>query len=172
MNITNEKTAELSELCRTQLTLESEIASTEEKLKQLEGQHRVLSEVTIPDLLMELGIETLKLNDGTKVECKTFYNASISEDNRDAAFSWLREHKFASLIKREVKCMFGMGEDEKANATVAQLAAQGLNPADKSSVHPSTLKSFVKEQIEGGTNLPTDLFGVFVGKRTKLTPAK
>jgi hypothetical protein len=36
-------------------------------------------------------------------------------------------------------------------------------------VHPSTLKGFVKEQIELGKNVPADLFGTYVSNKTKLT---
>jgi hypothetical protein len=31
-----------------------------------------------------------------------------------------------------------------------------------------TLKAFVKEQIEAGNSIPTDLFGIFVGEKAKI----
>ena len=32
-----------------------------------------------------------------------------------------------------------------------------------------TLKAFVKEQVEGGKELPFDLFGVYIANKTKIT---
>ena len=32
-----------------------------------------------------------------------------------------------------------------------------------------TLKAFVKEQIQDGKNVPSDLFGVYVASKTKIT---
>ena len=36
-------------------------------------------------------------------------------------------------------------------------------------VEPMTLKAFVKEQIQNGKNVPSDVFGVYVASKTKLT---
>jgi hypothetical protein len=39
-------------------------------------------------------------------------------------------------------------------------------------VHPSTLKSFVKEQMEAGRAIPFDLFAIHPFNRVKITAAK
>ena len=68
---------------------------------------------------------------------------------------------------------FGKGEDDTALETMTLLEKEGLFPDQKESVHPSTLKAFVKERIESGDNAFTPdtqkLFSVYQGKRTKIT---
>jgi hypothetical protein len=39
-------------------------------------------------------------------------------------------------------------------------------------VHPATLKSWVKEMTENGSEFPSDLFGAFIGKRAKIVKGK
>jgi len=61
-----------------------------------------------------------------------------------------------------------MNEDNKA-ADYANLAlGQGYQPTQKMKVEPMTLKALVRERIEAGNDLPTDIFNVFVGSRTTI----
>jgi hypothetical protein len=36
-------------------------------------------------------------------------------------------------------------------------------------VEPMTLKALVRERIEAGEEMPTDIFNLFLGNRTKIT---
>ena len=36
-------------------------------------------------------------------------------------------------------------------------------------VEPMTLKAFVKDQIEKGSAIPMDLFGIYIGDKAKIT---
>ena len=67
---------------------------------------------------------------------------------------------------------FGQGEDDLAKELVVSLSKQGFIPEEKEAVHPSTLKAFVKEQIESGNGeFDQDIqkkFSVYQGKRTKI----
>jgi hypothetical protein len=76
------------------------------------------------------------------------------------------------LIKNNVICSFGRGEDEKA-AEFAQAARErGLSPEQKQDVHAQTLKAWVRERVEGGDSFPMDLFGAFVGQRATIKKGK
>ena len=88
---------------------------------------------------------------------------------RKEAFKWLRDNGLGDLIKNEVTVAFGRNEDNKASnyATLAQ--GQGYEPVQKLKVEPMTLKALVRERIEAGQDMPSDLFNVFAGNRTKLT---
>ena len=46
---------------------------------------------------------------------------------------------------------------------------QGYEPVQKLKVEPMTLKALVRERIEAGQDMPSDLFNVFAGNRTKIT---
>ena len=150
---------------------EKEIKSAEDALKRLKVEHEQISGEIIPDLLTEMGLTSLKLADGSAVDVRMFYGATIPKDEgrREAAFNWLRQNGLGDLIKNEVSVSFGKDEDTKAlqNADLAQ--RQGYQPLQKLKVEPSTLRALVRERLENGKEMPMDLFNVFVGNRTKIT---
>ena len=39
---------------------------------------------------------------------------------------------------------------------------------DAMAVHPQTLNAFIKEQITGGNDIPSDIFGIYVGSRANI----
>ena len=149
--------------------LEDEIKNDEELMKKKKKNLEQISGEVIPTLLSEMGLSSLKLADGSSVDVKQNYSASISVSNREKAYSWLRQNGLGDIIKNEITVSFGRGEDNKA-AQYANLAVgQGYQPTQKLKVEPMTLKALVRERIEAGKSLPTDIFNVFVGNRTKLT---
>ena len=149
--------------------LEDEIVEQEKKLKELKRNQELLSGEVIPTMMTEMNISTLKLADGSAVEVKPVYGASIPVAKKEEAFNWLRSNGLGDLIKNEVTVSFGRNEDNKA-AEYADLAqGQGYQPVQKLKVEPMTLKALVRERIEAGQDMPSDLFNVFAGNRTKIT---
>ena len=146
--------------------LEDEVKNDEELLKKKKKNLEQISGELIPTLLSEMGLSSLKLSDGSSVDVKPHYSASISVSNREKAYSWLRQNGLGDIIKNEISVSFGRGEDNKA-AEYANLAkGQGFQPTQKLKVEPMTLKALVRERIEAGKDVPTDIFNVFVGNRT------
>jgi hypothetical protein len=148
--------------------LEDKIVQAEENLKKLKEEADVLSGEVIPTMMTEMNISTLKLADGTAVEVKPIYGASISPERKEEAFNWLRINGLGDLIKNEVTVSFGRNEDNKAIAYANLAAERGYQPAQKLKVEPMTLKALVRERIEAGKDMPSDLFNVFAGNRTKI----
>ena len=151
--------------------LEDDIKIAEENLKRLKQQADTLSGEIIPTMMTEMNISTMKLADGSAVEVKPVYGASISADKKEEAFNWLRENGLGDLIKNEVTVSFGRNEDNKAIAYATLAQGQGYQPVQKLKVEPMTLKALVRERIESGQDMPSDLFNVFAGNRTKITRA-
>jgi len=120
-------------------------------------------------MMQEMNISTLKLADGSAVEVKPIYGASISAERKEEAFNWLRKNGLGDLIKNEVTVSFGRNEDNKAIAYANLAAENGYQPSQKLKVEPMTLKALVRERIEAGKDMPSDLFNVFAGNRTKIT---
>src|SRR5688572_29285201 len=168
--ITDDEIQSIAKLANLQLSMEATIEQQEKELADLKQQHRNLSEELLPQAMLAVGMESFSLSDGTEVEIKKFYSAKIPEDKQPEAFAWLRRTNNDSIIKREIKCLFGKGEDQMAHHILEILNAAGAHPVDKASVHPQTLKAFVREQIESGVEFPLDVFGAYVGNRAKLTP--
>ena len=140
----------------------------EDAVKQKKKDIEYLSGEVIPTMLSEMGLSFLKLQDGSSVEVKTNYSATITQANKEAAFNWLRENGLGDIIKNEISVSFGRNEDNKA-ADYAELAkGQGLEPVQKLKVEPMTLKALVRERIEAGKDMPTELFNVFIGNKTTI----
>ena len=143
---------------------------TEEELKKLKEVETTLSEQTIPNLMQQAGLSLLKLADGSSVEVKPFYSARIPASKSDEAFNWLRENGHGDLIKNQVSLEFGMKQDNEAKSIVEELKSKGLPVKQKTTVHPSSLRGFVREQIQDlGKDVPADLFGTYVANKTKIT---
>jgi len=103
--------------------LEDKIVLAENSLKKLQEEADILSGDVIPTMMQEMNISTLKLADGSAVEVKPIYGASISAERKEEAFNWLRTNGLGDLIKNEVTVSFGRNEDNKAIA-YANLAAE------------------------------------------------
>ena len=152
--------------------LEDKVKSDEESLKEEKKELERISGEVIPTLLSEMGLSSLKLADGSAVDVKPYYAANISLRNREAAYNWLRSNDLGDIIKNEITVSFGRDEDNKA-AEYANLAkGQGYQPTQKLKVEPMTLKALVRERIENGKEMPTDIFNVFVGNRTTIKEKK
>ena len=161
---------DIAKSCNKLLETQKKISETEEQLKKLQEVERTLSEQTIPNLMQQAGVQLLKLTDGTSVEVKPFYSARIPASKTEEAFTWLRENGHEDMIKNQVSLEFGMKEDNMAKSVVEDLKSKGLNVKQKTSVHPSTLRGFVREQIEQlGKDVPADLFGTYIANKTKIT---
>jgi hypothetical protein len=153
-----------------QITQEIELLEERVKDKKKDLEH--ISGEVIPTMMSEMGLSQLKLMDGSMIDVKPFYNATITQANKEAAFNWLRTNGLADIIKNEVVVSFGRGEDNKA-AEYADLAkSQGLQPAQKLKVEPMTLKALVRERIEAGKEMPTDIFSIYVGNKTTVKRKK
>jgi len=153
-------------------SLSKEIEDIEENLKKKKKDLDVISGEVIPTMMSEMGLSQLKLMDGSQIDVKPFYNATITVANRESAFNWLRQNGLADIIKNEMVVSFGRGEDNKA-AEYAELAkSQGLQPAQKLKVEPMTLKALVRQRIEAGQEMPTEIFSIFVGNKTTIKRKK
>ena len=150
-------------------SLEDEFKNAEEALKKKQKEISRISEEVIPTMLSEMGLSSLKLADGSAVDVKPFYSASISVKNREAAYKWLRDNGLGDIIKNDVVVSFGRHEDNKAVDYANLAKSHGFEPTQKLKVERMTLKALVRESIEAGKEMPMDTFNVFVGNRTKLT---
>ena len=161
--------ADIAKYCNKLLETQKQILKTEEELTKLKEVEDTLSEQTIPNLMQQAGVQLLKLSDGSSVEVKPKYKARIPESRSEEAFSWLRENGHGDLIKNQISMEFGMKQDNEAKSIVEELKNKGLPVQQKQFVHPSSLRGFVREQIQDhGKDVPGDLFGVYIANNTKI----
>ena len=149
--------------------LEDQIKNAEDSVSKLKEKQKTLSQFEIPTMMEEMHITKLKLKDGESVEIKKIYGASIPVDKQQEAFTWLRDHDLGDIIKNDITVTFGRGEDNKASEYASLAQGQGFEPVQKIGVHPQTLKAVVRERLESGQEMPSDLFKTYVGNSTKIT---
>ena len=158
----------LADKIREMQAVQSAIEQDEKQIKDKKKHLEHLSGEVIPTMLSEMGLSFLKLADGSSVEVKTNYSATITQAKKEEAFNWLRANGLGDIIKNEISVSFGRNEDNKA-ADYAELAkGQGFQPTQKMKVEPMTLKALVRERLEGGKEMPTELFNIFVGNKTTI----
>ena len=166
-NIDSGTGKQLSDLVRALRNVEKQIDDAETHLKTLKQEKHKLSVENIPALMDEMGVDRLDV-DGVSVSRKMIVHASIPQDRKEEAFAWLRENGLDDIIKNDVTCSFGKGEDNIAGDVVGLLHEKGFDPKTKTHVHPSTLKAFVKERIVDGKPIDLDMFGAFIANAAEI----
>lgn len=163
----------LVELGDLMVAQEKEVARLTKELAAAKKLHLKTSTEILPDLMSEIGVDEIKLSDGSRITCTAEVDCAITESTREGAMSWLINNGFGGLIKTTVTLEFGSGEREAANELAQELAAEYENSVTlKEVVHPQTLKSFVREQMAAGAAIPMDTFNVRPYNIVKLKKGK
>ena len=165
---TDNELSVVSGLANKQLQVGSELAELEGAVKAKKEELRLISEQELPDAMQAAGLNEIVLSSGEKISIGEFYSAHISKANQEVAYQWLTANGHEGLIKNEVSLRFGRNESEVVNETVSNLKARGLSPEVRQSVHPSTLKAFVREQLTSGNDIPTEPFGIYIGTKATI----
>lgn len=164
----------ITNLAMHQMALEDTLARQELELAETKKKLQKVTETDLPNAMAEANMKDFTLTSGAKITLKDVVRAHISEERKDAAFSWLKAHKAGSLIKNDVTLVFGSGQDKLARKFMRDLARRKVAIPFKQKVHVHTgaLTAYVKEQLANGVNLPLDTFGVYQGKESKVTRPK
>lgn len=158
----------MAKLARQQLQLEKRLEELDEEMKEVARSLKQVQEEEIPNLMFELGVQSFKLTDGSEIKVQKYYAASIPKDRQVEAFDWLNQNGFGDLIKNQVATNFVRGQEQQAEAFAQECSDRGLAVNTKKWVEPMTLKAFAREQVESGADLPSDLFGLYVGNKAKI----
>ena len=162
----------VSELARAIAAKEAQVADLDRQLKDAKKELLKLTDEDLPASMAEMGLASFTLDDGSQIDVKPTYGASILVDNRPKAYEWLRDNGYDDIIKNNVSVSFGRGEDDLANAFKAVAEKEGYVPQQETSIHAGTLKAFVRERIEAGDEFPMELFGAYVGQRAFIKKGK
>jgi hypothetical protein len=158
----------ISNLAKRAKEIAAEVADLEAVLKERKNSFKKLTEEAIPEALAQTGMTGFMMEDGSRIEVKPFYSASIPVARRAEAYEWLREHGMDDIIKNTVSVRFGRGEDELCARLLELLGMQGYPAEQAEKVEPMTLKAWAKEQVERGNEIPMELFGVFIGQKATI----
>lgn len=169
-----DKLAELSALATKLAEAETVVVTKERELAAAQEVVREMSEKTIPEAMDALEMSTFTTRGGLSISIKEAIRASIKDEVKDRAIIWLDDHGYGALVKRKFTVAFGRDEEKWADKFARDLAQRKrqLKVDQDKSVHPKTLASFVKEQLEAGAEVPLDLFGVFRQRYAKIEVKK
>ena len=152
-----------------------QIIAEQQRVENLEAEHkaakdklRKLTDEELPAAMQELNMSAFALADGSQVTLKATYGARIPKDKEEDAFEWLRQRNEADLIKNTVTVRFNKEQDNEAKALVDDLRKRHMEPEQASTIHPGTLRAWVKGRVEDGLELDMELFGVWVGQRAEI----
>lgn len=171
LTVGDEELNSIGAMAKRAKLLQKEIEEIESVVNERKEQLRKLLEDAIPAALDEMGMKEFKMSDGSSVSVKAFYSASISANNRARAYEWLRDKGYDDIIKNTVSVRFGRGEDQLCDGLLNLLRERNYPVEQTEKIEPQTLKAFVREMIEGGKKLPSDLFGVYVGAKATIKSA-
>lgn len=155
--------AQIGATAQEQKRAEAEVARLEEALTKAKENLRDIAERRLPELMDAAEAADFTTKDGLKVVIAETIRGSIPKANEARAFKWLEDHDHPHLIKRQFTIEFGKDQEAWAKKFEGDLAKRKkpLNVKRKNSVHPATLQSFIREQLEKGVDIPLDVFGAF-----------
>jgi len=168
-----EQLATAIRLAKAQYDLELEVAAAEAHLTAKKNQLRVVSEMDLPNAMIDAGMRVVVLDNGAKVELKETVVGYVKKEDEETFYEWMEENNFDAIIKRIVSVSFGKGQGETADRLREQILTifPDVDLADQRNIHHSTFAAWVREQHEAGTLLP-DVLKVTELRKTKVTLPK
>ena len=163
--------AEIKELGDSLKDLDNAILNQEAELSNLKAKRKKVAEELLPELMSKSGLKLIQLNDDTKIQLNDFVDARIKDP--EAAFDWLRDTNNDSIIKNQITITLDRGDDSIAEELTSKLKEEYDIDADrKIAIHHSTLKSFCRDALDNpelAESLPREAFGIYEGRRAKIT---
>lgn len=129
--------------------------------KEAKDRFEDISLRLIPAIMADLGLKELRMADGRILSIKPEYYGSVAQTRMDAAVAWLKARNMDGIVKKEI---IVSPEDQ------ADLVDAGIDFTLKQTIHPSTLRGFVRERLElNDPEFPKELFAASVVNRAVLS---
>jgi hypothetical protein len=164
----DDRLRQLANLADHYLTTEAEIADMEEKLKVLNERFRKIREDFIPEKMMELGVKSYKLTDGSTIGYSSFYAGKVLKDE---GYDWLEQNGYADAVKQELKLETSRVDSdalEEIKKFIFMRDFDNLSVKEKQAIHHMTLGSVIKALTKRGEQLPPDLIETYIGNRATI----
>ena len=167
--LTTEGGSELSGLIRQENDVIQSVFKSEEAIKSLKRTRDKYLYDLIPAKMGEMGMDKVEV-DGNTVIVRTYVAGTMPQDplQKDLAIQHLRAIGAGDFIKNQLQVSFGITEDNRAKALQADLEEQGHETTARTWVEPMTLKKLIRERIENGQEIDTELFNAHIGTVAKI----
>ena len=161
--------SKIQELAVRQIELEEKVDKLEDLLSETKKQLARVQTEDLPNAMFEIGVQEFKLETGFRIQIEPFISTHISKEMKNMAHAWLAENGYGDIVKDQVILTFGRQEHEKAETVLEELRKLGYAPINTQQVHPQTLKAWARAELAKGITIPTDLFGLYTGNKSKIT---
>ena len=123
--------------------LRAQLEELESKVSEVKSSLEKLEQEEIPDLLHQNGLSRIRLKSGEEVKVQPEMQVSVKKENFHDFIEFLRARGEDDIVK--LKVQFDRMESEKQKALYAFLNEQSFPYSADNTVHPQTLKKYVKE---------------------------
>lgn len=172
-----DKLSRIVELANSLIAAKKTVDELEDRLDAAKKVQRGIETEHLPELMRELELTSVVLDNGMKVTLSDEIDCGITAANHAAAMRWLDENSFGGIIKTKLQAAFNRDDRLEAmniSALVRDaIKDRGIEASCEvgEAVHPSTLKSFLKEELAKGTPVPFDLFSIHPYSKAKIKQA-
>ncbi len=153
-NISTDLMQRITDTTNRLLAVRQRINSAEANLAGLKKEEDTLAHSVLPSLLDEAHVKDMTLDNNLRLIRKEDVYASIAKDRLVAAANWLQSHGYGAIVKSLIAVQFEKGDTKLAIETRKALSTAGISYQESFSIHPQTLRAFVREAIEQGRPLP------------------
>jgi hypothetical protein len=164
-NVPSSDLSEITEAGKSLRNMDQAILEKEAELSNLKQDRKTLAEEVIPTLMAQHNLKLIQLDDDTKIQINEFVDARIVDPDKALNND--------SIIKNSITITLGRNENQVADELINILKRDyGIDADRKIAIHHATLKSFCRDALEDPElteSLPRDAFGIFEGKRAKIT---
>lgn len=150
----------ISRLADEMHATDKEIAEATLKVKKLVEKHRQIAEEQLPELFEQVGMKELTTLRGLPLKLTNKVFTNISKGRKPTAIAWLDANGQGGMVKRCVIIDFDKTQEDKVKALLRLIDKGWPNNRTELDVHGSTVKAFVKRQLEDGKAIPADVFGI------------
>jgi hypothetical protein len=141
-----DKATRISKLAEQLTAAKAEVKDCETKLADAKAKVTRLEREDLPELMRELRMKSFEFEDGGKVRVDDDLECGITEENKPAAYEWIKKRGDEGIIKTVLSIEFDRDEYQAAIALAAQIRKLTNKPVEvKESIHHMTLKSYIKE---------------------------
>jgi hypothetical protein len=165
------------------------LAKLEQSIKEVKSSILDIEMKTIPDILNELKLTRFDTDDGLIITKERWVSVSMPTrvqidkekdpdkridmlERQKECLDWIIEQGGEAIIADMVSIDLGKGGAEKRDKIVEFAEELELYATCDKAIHHSTLKSFVKEKITAGINVPIKPFSLVDGDKAKFKKKK
>lgn len=140
------------------------VADVEAALKMLKKDLFQVSQVQIPELMKEFGLDAITTNTGVKIEVKDGISVSVRDQQK--LFAYVRENDSGDLIKNSIVVQTDTTDGRKEVLKLLENADCFFE--EKEVLHPATLKKFIKDGLEKGNRPDDDVVNIYEYRFSKI----